>query len=248
MSRSIIATALLASGCLFLSAVRCFAQTNQLIDGKKITVTGTLAVEHRGNNIYLAVKPGHSYEAVFDSADRRVVQEIGVSLQGQYDALHLLAGKKVTVSGKLQLEPTSPYYLNGTLILATVVRLPDGSTLLPQTELEKSPPKNLVQFYAQVTFAPRVRSRWIYAAWNRDGQPLPASAAYLSCALNGPGDVMNCYCADGFSFTGVGEIKDGRFSKVANPPDGFDFAQFEIDEPVRHYVREVVECTRQPAK
>ena len=59
----------------------------------------------------------------------RIVQEIGLTLDGQWDALKALVGQQVSVSGVIQLEPTSPYYLNGTLIVAKSIRLANGSVL-----------------------------------------------------------------------------------------------------------------------
>ena len=52
------------------------------------------------------------------------VHEVGLRLDGQGDVLDKLVGQSVTVSGTLQLEGVSPYYPNGTLILAKSVRLP----------------------------------------------------------------------------------------------------------------------------
>jgi hypothetical protein len=75
---------------------------------------------------------------VFASDDRRTVREIGIIMDGQWDALKVLIGQNVTVSGILQLEPVSPYYLNGTLILAKSIRLQNGSVLLPQTKVVRN--------------------------------------------------------------------------------------------------------------
>jgi hypothetical protein len=233
--------------CLIYSLTCCTCPAQQpykLIDGAAIKLVGTIQLEQRGNNSYLVIQSGKSYEAVFDSDDRRRVREIGISMDGQSKALKALVGQRITVSGVLQLEPVSPYYLNGTLILAKSIRLQNGSVLLPKTEVVVTLPANLTQFQVQVTFSPHASERFTYEAWDSDGHLLPAARDYLSCQLNGPGDVMNCYCADGFAFTGTGEIAGGHLSKFEAPQDGFDFAQFAIDDPVRHYVREAVQCTR----
>ncbi len=235
---------------LFGALACCTCQAQQpykLIDGAAIKLVGTIRLEQRGNNSYLVIRSGKSYEAVFASDDRRTVREIGIIMDGQWDALKVLIGQNVTVSGILQLEPVSPYYLNGTLILAKSIRLQNGSVLLPQTKVVAPLPADLAQFHVQVTFSPRASDRFIYEAWDSGGHLLLASRDYLYCRLNGPGDVMNCDCPDGFAFTGTGEIKGGRFSKVEDPQEGFNFAQFEIADTVRHYVREAVQCTRKAA-
>ena len=190
------------------------------------------------------LQPDAPYEAIFDTDDHRKVGEIGLSLTGQQEVLQRAVGQRVSVTGTLQLEPASPYYFNGTLILAKSVRLPNGRTLLPLTMTVTTLPKEITQFSALVTFSPHTQKRFTYQAWDAMGHPLPTSGTYLSCGLNGPGDVMNCYCADGFKFTGTGTINHGQFSKTADPQDGFDFAQFEIPEPVQHYVTEAVACVR----
>jgi hypothetical protein len=74
---------------------------------------------------------------------------------------------------------------------------------------------------------------------------LPGSLGYITCSLNGPGDVMNCHCPAGFVYTATGTVNDGHFTKTKSPQNGFDFAQFEIADPVHRTVIEAVECTRQ---
>ena len=220
-------------------------QPRSLIDGAPIQLVGTVGLEPRGNNSYIVIKPGQPYTAIFDPTDHRNVREIGLTLDGQWDSLKALVGKKVSVSGVIQLEPTSPYYLNGTLIVAKSIRLANGSVLTPKPYKHVELPASLTQFHSLVTFAPRASERWTYKTWDNNGNLLPNSQGYLSCRLNGPGDVMNCYCPDGFVFTATGRVSDGHFTKIEAPQDGFDFAQFLIADPVRHSVSEAVECTRQ---
>jgi hypothetical protein len=145
----------------------------------------------------------------------------------------------------IQLEPTSPYYLNGTLIVAKSIRLANGSIFTPKPYNRADLPARLTQFHSLVTFAPRASERWTYKTWDNNGNLLPSSQGYLSCSLNGPGDVMNCFCPDGFVFTATGTVSDGHFTKTETPRDGFDFAQFVIADPVRGSVSEAVECSRQ---
>jgi hypothetical protein len=219
-------------------------QPRSLIDGLPIQLVGTIGLEPRGNNNYIVIKPSQPYTALFDDTDHRRVNEIGLTLDGQWDALKALVGQKVSVSGVIQLEPTSPYYLNGTLVVAKSIRLANGSVLTPEPYKPIELSASLTRFHTLVTFAPRAFERWTYRTWGDNGHLLPGSQDYLSCRLNGPGDVMNCYCPAGFAFTATGTVSDGHFTKTAVPQDGFDFAQFSLADPVRHSISEAVECTR----
>jgi len=231
--------------CLLACTASLSQQPRSLIDGAPIQLVGIVGLEPRGNNAYIVIKPSQPYTAVFDNTDRRRVGEIGLMLDGQWDSLKALVGQKVSVSGVIQLEPTSPYYLNGTLIVARSIRLANGSVLTPKPHKPVELPASLTQFHSLVAFAPRASERWTYKTWDSDGHLLPGSLGYISCSLNGPGDVMNCYCPAGFVFTATGTVSDGHFTKTEAPQDGFDFAQFEIADPVRRSVSEAVECTRQ---
>lgn len=219
-------------------------QPRALVDGAPIQLDGTIGLEYRGNNAYIVIKPGQPYTAVFDDTDHRKVQEIGLTLDGQWDAVKALVGQKVSVSGVVQLEPISPYYLNGALIVAKSIRLATGSVLTPKPYKPVEPPAGLTRFHSLITFTPRASERWTYKTWDDNGNLLPGAQDYLSCGLNGPGDVMNCYCPAGFAFTATGTVRDGHFTKTADSQEGFHFAQFGIADPVRRSVSEAVECTR----
>jgi hypothetical protein len=219
-------------------------QPRSLTDGAPIHLVGTVGIESSGNNTYIVIKPSQPYTARFDDTDHRRVKEIGLKLDGQGDALKALVGQKVSVSGVVQLEPVSPYYLNGTLIVAKSIRLANGTILTPKPHKPVELPASLTRFHSLVMFAPHAAGRWTYKTWDDSGHVLPGSQDYLSCGLNGPGDVMNCYCPAGFDFTATGTVSDGQFTKTAAPQDGFDFAQFLIADPVRHSISEAVECTR----
>jgi hypothetical protein len=119
-------------------------QSLSLNDGAHILLVGTVGLEWRGNNAYIVIKPSQPYTAMFDRTDHRRVQEIGLTLDGQWDSLKALVGQKVSVSGVIQLEATSPCYLNGTLIVAKLIRLPNGSVLTPK-------PHNSVELAGSLT-------------------------------------------------------------------------------------------------
>jgi len=233
----------------FVLLVTCGSSLSQqprsLIDGALIQLSGTVGLELRGNNDYIVIKPSQPYIAVFDETDHRRVREIGLALDGQWDSLKALVGQKVSASGVVKLEPNSPYYLNGALIDAKSIRLANGSVLTPKPYSRVDLPASLIQFHTLVTFAPRASERWTYKTWDKNGHLLPGSQDYLVCGLNGPGDVMNCYCPEGYAFTAKGTIRNGQFTKTEAPDEGFNFAQYGIADPVRHWVSVAVECTRQ---
>jgi hypothetical protein len=227
-----------------VSSVLSQTQQPRLVDGSPISVEGVLRLEQIGNSHYLVIHTAQAYEAVFDATDSKAVREIQVTLDGQGDALKRAIGQKVLVAGVVVLNEESPYYFNGALIQAKSIRLPGGSVLLPQTTPTPALPQNLTQFHALVTFTPKARDQFTYKAWDASGHFMPSSGVYLSCGLNGPGDVMNCFCPDGFNFTATGTIRDGHFIKTNGPQEGVTFAHFGLDEPVRNFFSAAVECTR----
>ncbi len=245
--RSFIALVMLCVFCVLepvFDKLRC-EQLRQLIDGKPIKVVGVIALEYAGNHHYLVVRPDHPYEAIFDRTDHRKVSEIGLSLDGQWEAMKILVGHKVTVFGVMQLEPTSPYYLNGTLIVARSIELSDGSLLLPRQRKTEILPQSMKDYFVRVTFRPHNWNQFSFDV--RDGRGLNASSTstYISCSLNGPGDVMNCFCPDNFAFSGTGHFEDDRFIRTAEPDADFSFAQFVLPDPVRSSFRsEWIECAR----
>src|SRR6185436_17524048 len=105
-------------------------QPNTLINGAHIQLVGTVGLEARVNRTFIVIKPGQSYIAVFDDTDQRRVSEIGITLDGQW--LQPLVGQTISVLGVIQLEPASPYYWNGTLIVAESIRLANGTVLTPK--------------------------------------------------------------------------------------------------------------------
>jgi len=188
------------------------------------------------------IRTGREYTAVFDVDDMQKVSEIGVSLEGQYASLKKLVGQRVTIDGKLQLEPLSPYYFNGVLLVADSIKPSAGSVLLPQKAPMAIIPPELKEYLATIVFSAKQDS-FSYKAQNADGTPLTPSGQYLSCGLNGPGDVMNCYCAAKFKPVETGQLK----GKVFIPEDAIVddyFAQFGIPEQVSRSVSRTVKCVR----
>ena len=211
----------------------------ELVDGRNINLEGTLRLRRIGNQAFLTIQTRAPYLARFYSGTSREVHEVQIILEGQNDALRKYIGQHVSAAGRLQLEETSSYYFNGTLLLAESVKLSDHSVLTPQkSRSAKQPPITLEKFHARVTFDPK-SNQFTYVVCDSAGRQLSPANGYLSCSLNGPGDVMNCFCVTGFTVTGL-----GKMNVLAQKPDIADFAQFRIPENLRRPISKAVECTR----
>jgi hypothetical protein len=237
--------------CLIFLLLLAFAahtshaqQLPKLVDGAHIRIAGLLMVEQRENRQFVMVKTKESYLAIFDADDAKQVRELGVELNGRQTELKALAGEQVIVSGKLQLESTSPYYFNGVLIVADSVRAEGSAALLPKMP-QKSPPlpEELKQYRATVTFSAK-KDTFLVKAWNIDGKPLASGPPYLSCGLNGPGDVMNCDCSDGFKPVAVERGDIQSFAKSETVTGDWSFAQFSLPDPAKVPVIRTVTCAR----
>jgi hypothetical protein len=230
-----------------------------LVDGQSTSLSGTLATKHLGYALYVTIKtpgpvvlkwPPSDLDAIresekFDKTDRSTVNEIWVILPGQEDVLLNRIGQTVRVRGKVQLNATSPYYFNGTLITADTVEFADGSILLPQVEpYVQGPPPGTEKYYGSVTLT--MQGRWAYRAWDGDGHELIPAKGLLSCRLNGSGDVVNCFCADHFKPTGSGVMNNGRY--MLEEKTDWDFAQFSVPDTEGRIVTfsKAIECVRAP--
>jgi len=239
---------------VFLAGAFGTAYSQQpLVDKSKIEVSGTLTVERVGNHSFLMIRMEKPYLANFDDGDTRSVPEIGLMLEGRNSLLRKYVGRGVIVDGTVQLEASSPYYFNGTLIKATSVRLlsrggrPSGNILTPFVadagagNSLSHDPRSPVVYHAEFTFFPK-QSKFTYRAWDAEGNLLRSKFEYLTCALNGPGDVVNCFCAGGYAPTSQGEMRSTKF--VVTERAEFEFAQFGIDQSLQHSVSKAVQCTR----
>ena len=227
------------------------APLTELQDKKKVEISGTLQLKHRGYSTYLVIETSRNYLAVFDANDRRQIREIGLYMSGQSGALKQHLGERIKAEGTLMLEPVSPYYYNGVAIQAATVDLPSGMTLSALED--RSPlvlPPSIQQYYAQVTFLPR-SGTFTYMAWDANWQPIKPTGGHLACSLNGSGELLNCYCgADGFEVSKTGSLQDGRFSEIGPPTPFIDdehphptFAQFPLPERIQQRIQRTVLCT-----
>lgn len=221
----------------------CFAQRDPTLeDGATVTARGTITLQNRGNRAFIVLRTEHSYIAIFDEKDRRTVPEIGIAMPGV--DLEKYVGEVVTVKGSVMLEPASPYYYNGTLITADSIRLSNRTVLLPKN-VPAVPPRAFpwTRYWVLATFSPRTHS-FVYRGWGSSRVPVPDTAGLLSCGFNGAGDVLNCFCADGFVATGTGWMQGNRFVLTDKPT--MEFAQFTIPEELKAPISRAVQCSKNP--
>jgi len=216
----------------------------ELADGQKVKIIGKIALERRGNRIFPMLRVENPFLAIFDKDDRAQVTEIEIILDGQGAEIKKYVGETATIEGRIQLEPVSPYYFNGVAVHAESVTLTNGSVLRPVEFTDQAPlSAQITRFRALATYSP-AQGSFSYQAWDLEGHSLPQGENYLSCGLNGPGDVMNCFCPKGFEVSSFGTRKDGRFSLTERPRPDLPLAQFGIPEDLKGPINKTVECTR----
>jgi hypothetical protein len=211
----------------------------ELHDKSQVNITGTLRVEWRGWRRCLFLKAPAPYRLMFDAQESspRQVSEIEIMLPGQGDDLVQYAGRTLTANGNLQFDPVSPYYCNGAIIIAKDVSLPNSKSL-PARSKDTAVPASIEKYVASVILIPR--SNWKFSAQNPSGSSL-GTQNLAGCSLNGGGDVLNCYCVQGFKPVRGHSITEAVQSE-GEDLDGF--FQFELDEEAKHQVTINVECVR----
>lgn len=213
----------------------------KLVDDQKIEISGSITLKQSRNRSFILLKLAAPWKAMFDEpANPTVLSEVGLVLPGI--DIEPFANQSVTVFGKVQLEPTSPYYYNGALIVASSIQLSNGNVLQASLNDRQVKPtiENIRKFHVLATFDPGVHS-FTYRAWTDSGRPL-ASGGYLSCSLNGSGDVMNCFCPSGYAATGQGGVSGTRFVELEKPTN--NFGQFLIGDELKAPISRAVQCEK----
>ena len=102
-------------------------------DGDPATVTGTLTLHTRAGKQFLVIESPTPYRLVLPAGHlgtpARVIRDISFSLPGQTGTITPFAGRTVTATGKLHIEPKTANSWNGALLEATTVILPGGQQL-----------------------------------------------------------------------------------------------------------------------
>jgi hypothetical protein len=183
---------------------------------------------------------------MFDSSESepKIVHQIPVLLNGNDDLLSSFVGRSVTATGKVQLEAVSPYYLNGVFLMADSVNVLEGKTL---QQVEFRPISLTVPKYmANVTLIPH-QYVWKHRVWDPVTSHNLSTQNLSGCGLNGGGDVVNCFCIDGYGPTRIGSAEAGHKLTLDAVTEDFaklGFGQTEIDEDATQPWIIQVECTR----
>ncbi len=118
--------------------------------------------------------------------------------------------------------------------MATSTKLPDGTVLTPAQERPQVP-ETTKTYLVTVTIVPR-HFEWQRGVIDLDShRSLPASAID-GCGLNGGGDVMSCFCIDGFVPLRAGPVTHPLPADLwqqipkSELPDK-DMAQFALPDP-----------------
>ncbi len=102
-------------------------------DGDPATVTGTLALQTRAGKQFLVIESPTPYRLVLPrghlGTPARIIRDISFTLPGQETTITPFAGRTVTATGKLHIEPKTTLSWNGALLEATTVILPGGQQL-----------------------------------------------------------------------------------------------------------------------
>jgi hypothetical protein len=215
----------------------------ELRDQSQITITGTLRIEQRGWRTCFFIATPHSYRVMFDPAESspRNLNLIQINLRGQDDSLRRNVGRPITATGRIQLEAVSPYYCNGALMVADEVTLPNGLKLRQNVTAEIVP-ASIDRYKASISITPG--ADWKFDARTSSGSSL-GTTNLAGCGLNGSGEIMNCYCSEGFRPVAGHSTSQGRQSEGDNQGG---FLQFELDEEAKHPVTINVECVRSKPK
>lgn len=207
-------------------------QPTVLHDGQQVQLTGRLTMEPGGRLQFVTLKTAKAYVPVFKSyqggGDEKgeAVHEIGLSGYSDYPLLYAHRGQQVTVAGRLGTDNITPYFWHGTLLVATSIRLLDGTDLLRSPVPVPKPGTAATRtFHVTALLSADLAIPWVYSV---EGRPVP-ERRFLSCSSNGGGDVVNCFCAAGFHPTRASSLKRGVRSQAELLKDGTT-AQFAVGD------------------
>ena len=131
-SRTLLALLLLPVPAVCAQASPGDTVSVPLADGDSATVTGTLAVRHRGSRQFLVIESPTPYRLVHDqqagAAAGKVIRDIPIRLAGQDSELNPFSGQVVTATGHLHFQPAATSW-NGALLESSTVILPGGKQL-----------------------------------------------------------------------------------------------------------------------
>ena len=228
---------------LLLACLLCAAaqQPVPLHDGQQVTLRGALTMASAGRLQFVTVKTAEPYVPLFRGDDGtgvpgETLHEISLANFFDYRLLYAHRGEQVTVRGKLMTDEATPYFWHGTRLQATSIVTAAGTDLLGQPRGTWIP-ADLSLYHAGLTLPADLAAPWQYTV---DGKT--TSEPFLSCSSNGGGDVVNCFCGQGFHPTEV-------TSSLGNGPwqghvlNDMQMAQFSVGDDARAAVLSVT-CSR----
>jgi hypothetical protein len=175
-----------------------FAQSPvPLLNGQSVTLHGAIQLEPQGRLQFATVRTKEAYIPVLagsagKTARGQVLHEIALNGYHRYDLLAAHRGQQVTVTGKMMTDPASPYYYKNASLMATSIRLQDGTELLG-TARSQEVAADVGIVRVVVTLPADLAAPWTY-----EGAAFSDSQRPAVCSSNGGGDVVNCYCPLGF--------------------------------------------------
>jgi hypothetical protein len=150
----------------------------------------------------------------------------------------------MTVTGKLNLNPPSPYYWQGTMLQARNLRAKSDKIFVAAKEdqFDLPWPNGPKTFAVAITMSPdKLLPQYsLLPKSNRDIAVPPG----FGCGVNGGGDLLNCSCPTGYVGSRTGKVESGQFV----PIEVNEVLQLEIGEDATHPIIVAAECTRPEIK
>ncbi|SEB75199.1 hypothetical protein [Terriglobus roseus] len=210
-----------------------------LHNGQSVQLHGTIQLEPKGRLQFATVRTKEGYVAIVDAgagkaARGQVLHEIALSGYHRYDLLAAHRDQTVTVTGKMMTNGDSPYYFKNTSLMATSIRLADGTELLGEAR-EQKVAADVGILRVAITLPAELTAPWVY-----DGPGFSDSQRPAVCSSNGGGDVVNCYCPLGFRASEAVMLSDSK--REAGKLMG-QLAQFGVGDGAR-LIRLDLTCMR----
>lgn len=207
-----------------------------LREGQQVTLHGTLVMRPGGRLQFVAVHTTEAYLPMVGGREAKSTQELGLSNYHRYDLLYAHRGQAVIVRGTVSINDASPYYLHNVSLKVASIRLADGTELVGKPRTASRIAVDVGEYQASVALPADLEEPWQYRA---QGSP-DMEQRFLTCSSNGGGDVVNCFCADGFHPLHARSTTRGVDAQVLAD---MHMAQFGVGDDARR-VELAVTCSR----
>ena len=200
-----------------------------LHNGQTVTLHGTVQLVPQGRLQFATVETKEAYIPIVDNGPGKttsgpVLHGIALSGYHRYDLLAAHRGQAVTVTGKMITDGASPYFYKNASLMATSIRLQDGTELLGEAR-SQAIAADVGVLRVAITLPADLAAPWSY-----EGDGFNDSQRPAACSSNGGGDVVNCYCPVGFRASNAVMTSAGK----EKPGDLMDqMAQFAVGDDAR---------------